>query len=761
MEVDSLLSAEPEPSSTSNNHELSSEHDSISPVAPVLVTSGAHQPTKHALALRGGVARPSLASVGDAVRFNRDDSFNFGRMTVQGSVGFTAVANFAFGGSAGNWERIFDFGPFWGGSGQGMGFLLARVGTSNTLTSHLYPGGGRPGLSIDMPNQIRPNRQMTTVSTYQCVPAGVRFVRIQARRAYLQISFVSVQTADGTNVAFRKRAYASGSYPGTNPGKAVNGPAAARGHPNLWHATANLDWWEVDLGQQYAVTKIVVYNRADCCQDRMQDALVTTMDSSRNVINSVTLNRNAVQEFNFSPFVATYRLYMKDGTRNNQLWLVNSVSAANVPCASATFDNTYVGRSNWGHDALLTGSMRYFSFTNGVQSYGDLATLAAQVQENPQNAPGNWMKSSAVMVPGYSTFADIFVNPPTTRATLAPPALMYTRPVVFNRNNQNYLDFGRTVADPNQGISFIVSFAFTGNQPGSWERVFDFGSGPGTGNFVLARKGTSNDLIFLSNVGGGFDSPVTVPNVIRPGKLLVVVGTHLKGLSKLYIDGRLVGQHTGRQQPGLRAFSQSFLGRSNWGHDAFFNGQIFYFQTTNTVVSEPHQRSIYNRLKRASNSVIGYIVAAKTAAAPPPVVAVDLRDAALPCGNNLLANEGLTNEEGTARLILQSDGNLVLYNKNGKALWSSGTAGNAGDRLEVQTDGNLVVYNGNAVKWASHSNGRPKGCELVVQDDCNLVLYKYAANGAYGKDNALGNFKASDAMWNSRTSGRCNEPLFN
>jgi hypothetical protein len=33
----------------------------------------------------------------------------------------------------------------------------------------------------------------------------------------------------------------------------------------------------------------------------------------------------------------------------------------------------------------------------------------------------------------------------------------------------------------------------------------------------------------------------------------------------------------------------------------------------------------------------------------------------------------------------------VLYNKNGKSLWATGTAGNAGDRLEVQTDGNLVV----------------------------------------------------------------------
>ena len=55
----------------------------------------------------------------------------------------------------------------------------------------------------------------------------------------------------------------------------------------------------------------------------------------------------------------------------------------------------------------------------------------------------------------------------------------------------------------------------------------------------------------------------------------------------------------------------------------------------------------------------------------------------------------------------------------------------------------------------------PRGCELVVQNDCNLVLYKSNAQGAYGNDNSLGNFKASDAIWSSRTAGRCNQPLFN
>jgi hypothetical protein len=162
----------------------------------------------------------------------------------------------------------------------------------------------------------------------------------------------------------------------------------------------------------------------------------------------------------------------------------------------------------------------------------------------------------------------------------------------------------------------------------------------------------------------------------------------LHGTSKFYLDGRLVGQVSAQRRPGVRPFSQSFLGKSNWGHDAFLNGQIFYFQQLNTVISDAHQRTIFDRLKVAANSVIGYIPASVQRA---PVAPLDLRDDALPCGDNLLANEGLTNDEGTARLVMQADGNLVLYNRNGKALWNSGTAGSINDRLEVQADGNLVV----------------------------------------------------------------------
>ena len=59
-------------------------------------------------------------------------------------------------------------------------------------------------------------------------------------------------------------------------------------------------------------------------------------------------------------------------------------------------------------------------------------------------------------------------------------------------------------------------------------------------------------------------------------------------------------------------------------------------------------------------------------------------------------------------LKMQSDGNLVIYNKKGKALWSSGTHGNPEAILSMQSDGNLVIYNkNNNAIWSSGTYGNP------------------------------------------------------
>lgn len=63
-------------------------------------------------------------------------------------------------------------------------------------------------------------------------------------------------------------------------------------------------------------------------------------------------------------------------------------------------------------------------------------------------------------------------------------------------------------------------------------------------------------------------------------------------------------------------------------------------------------------------------------------------------------------ENGDYYLIMQYDGNLVLYEKKGKAKWSSKTGGNSNSVLCMQADGNLVIYNSNKKPiWNSGTHG--------------------------------------------------------
>ncbi|MFD1271708.1 hypothetical protein ACFQ51_06085 [Streptomyces kaempferi] len=74
-----------------------------------------------------------------------------------------------------------------------------------------------------------------------------------------------------------------------------------------------------------------------------------------------------------------------------------------------------------------------------------------------------------------------------------------------------------------------------------------------------------------------------------------------------------------------------------------------------------------------------------------------------------------------SRLIMQTDGNLVLYDESGKARWASRTQG-PGNTAVFQADGNLVVYGAQAKPlWASNTQGAD-GATLKVLEDGNMVI---------------------------------------
>lgn len=50
------------------------------------------------------------------------------------------------------------------------------------------------------------------------------------------------------------------------------------------------------------------------------------------------------------------------------------------------------------------------------------------------------------------------------------------------------------------------------------------------------------------------------------------------------------------------------------------------------------------------------------------------------------------NDSTGARLSMETNGNLVIYDKNYESIWESGTA-NVGNYLLVQNNGNLIIVN--------------------------------------------------------------------
>ncbi|HVX20599.1 MAG TPA: hypothetical protein VHB02_04565 [Acidimicrobiales bacterium] len=107
-------------------------------------------------------------------------------------------------------------------------------------------------------------------------------------------------------------------------------------------------------------------------------------------------------------------------------------------------------------------------------------------------------------------------------------------------------------------------------------------------------------------------------------------------------------------------------------------------------------------------------------------------------------------------LIMQSDGNLVLYfESQADPLWASGTDGHSGAYAVMQSDGNLVVYpagdtapapgQATAAVWASGTDGTPNAV-LAVQTDGNAVVY---GNNAVGQ--GQGTTGAPYAAWSTGT----------
>ena len=129
-------------------------------------------------------------------------------------------------------------------------------------------------------------------------------------------------------------------------------------------------------------------------------------------------------------------------------------------------------------------------------------------------------------------------------------------------------------------------------------------------------------------------------------------------------------------------------------------------------------------LRRLAGIVVGAMTLFSLAAVPiASAGATGTTTNTLHAGSELAPRNALVSKNGRYRFVMQSDGNLVLY-EGPLVKWDSATGGHPGAHANLQRDGNFVIYDRSKVLFETETNGEGgPSSTLVVQNDGNVVLY--------------------------------------
>ena len=96
----------------------------------------------------------------------------------------------------------------------------------------------------------------------------------------------NVQCAiDGPNKALGKPATQSSEGHGGNPNRATDGNTNGQwAGASITHTIEAPSWWEVDLLDTYDIGSIVLWNRLDCCSERLVDFTITVLDADYAIV---------------------------------------------------------------------------------------------------------------------------------------------------------------------------------------------------------------------------------------------------------------------------------------------------------------------------------------------------------------------------------------------------------------------------------------------------------------------------------------------
>lgn len=253
---------------------------------------------------------------------------------------------------------------------------------------------------------------------------------------------------------------------------------------------------------------------------------------------------------------------------NQQLWRDSNIGdqAVSGDWNVATYGPTWQRYATTG-PMTASSTLYYFLIHSGFLTGGNTIDYAA-FQMEPGTFASPWVN-------GTRSNTNCMIDLSNNASSITATGLTYTAGNNFSFNGtsdhltvaagQNYYSTGFTA-------EAVVRFTSASQ---TWERVFDFGSGPAVNNIVMSRAANTNDLnFFMINAAGTTTGTLTAVNAITNGTYAHFAATADGTNIKIYKNGVEIATTASAGLPSNATRTINYIGRSNWSGDSYFAGNI-------------------------------------------------------------------------------------------------------------------------------------------------------------------------------------------
>lgn len=240
------------------------------------------------------------------------------------------------------------------------------------------------------------------------------------------------------------------------------------------------------------------------------------------------------------------------------------------------------------------------------------ANKSSSITMNVANQVSKWSDLSGN---GYNFTQATNGNKPVYGATSNPAGMPG---LTFTSTSSQYLSVASLPASLSfaAGISAFAQASYDAPQTAQgWQRLFDFGNGTASDNFMMGRYGNSSNTYYEGWTGNTGDQTYTSTNPISNATENVYEAIQQGGTAgnltavSHYLAGAAqaaTGQAGSSQTwlPAALARTSNYLGRSNWAADNYFSGTMSEILLYNTAVNTTQRVILENYLSAEWNQAV-------------------------------------------------------------------------------------------------------------------------------------------------------------